>query len=121
MPFRDDQGVAGRDRVSVVHGHGKIVGGNDAGRVESAEGAGNGVIAIETIIEIRFPIAYSENMKTQTIKQTGHSYNGTFKPGARPPKRLSAAARKQLDEAVPSTKAREIAARFAKSKVIVES
>ncbi|MEI6705373.1 MAG: hypothetical protein WCL71_17865 [Deltaproteobacteria bacterium] len=59
-------------------------------------------------------------MKTQTIKQenTPHSYNGTFKLGARPPRRLSAAARKQLDEAVPSAKAREMAARFSKSQVI---
>jgi hypothetical protein len=60
-------------------------------------------------------------MKTQTTQQTSHSYNGTFKLGARPPKRLSAAARKQLDEAVPSVKAHNIAARFAKSKVVVES
>jgi hypothetical protein len=59
-------------------------------------------------------------MKTQTIEQenTVHSYNGTFKLGARPPRRLSAAARKQLDEMIPSIKARKMAAKFAKSQVI---
>ena len=62
-------------------------------------------------------------MKTKTTKQENapHSYNGTFKLGARPPRRLSAAARKQLDEMVPSVIAREMAARFARSKVLVES
>jgi len=54
-------------------------------------------------------------MKTQTTEHTSYK----FKPGARPPKKLSAAARKQLDEAVPSLKAHELAARFARSKVVV--
>jgi hypothetical protein len=43
-----------------------------------------------------------------------------FVPGARPPKRLSAAARKQPDEMVPSRKAHEMVARFIKSKVVVK-
>jgi hypothetical protein len=74
-------------------------------------------------LENNLSIAYSRDMKTQTTKQENatHSYNGTFKLGARPPRRLSAEARKQLDEMVPSAKAREMAARFARSKVIVES
>jgi hypothetical protein len=61
-------------------------------------------------------------MKTQTTEQenTVHSFNCTFKLGARPPRRLSAAARKLLDEMVPSVKAREMAARFDRSKVIIE-
>jgi hypothetical protein len=54
-------------------------------------------------------------MKTLTTEHDGYK----FKLGARPPKKLSAAARKQLDEAVPSLKAHELAARFVKSKVVV--
>jgi hypothetical protein len=54
-------------------------------------------------------------MKTQTTEHSKYK----FVPGARPPQKLSAAARKQLDEMVPSVKVREMAARFAKSKVVV--
>ncbi|HIJ86199.1 MAG TPA: hypothetical protein HPP97_00785 [Desulfuromonadales bacterium] len=71
-------------------------------------------------VEIYAYFPYSDSMKTQTIEQesTVHSLNGKFKLGARPPRRLSAAARKQLDEMVPSVKAREMAARFDRSQVI---
>ena len=65
-------------------------------------------------LENRLTIAYSFGMKTEAIAQIRK-----FIPGARPPKKLSAADVKQLEEAVPSIKARELAARFAKSKVKV--
>ena len=54
-------------------------------------------------------------MKPQTTKHI----NTVFKPGARPPKKLSLAAKKQLDEAVPSRKAHELAARSAKANVVI--
>ncbi len=72
-------------------------------------------------IDISDQITYSQNMETQTTQKNDFSYNGKFKLGARPPQRLSAAARKQLDEAVPSPKVHEMAARFARSKVIFET
>jgi len=65
-------------------------------------------------IEITHTTMYISYMKTQTELQTRK-----FVPGARPPKRLSAAAKKQLDEMRPSVKAHEMAARFARSKVNV--
>ena len=65
-------------------------------------------------LEISLSIAYSFGMKTENTNQIRK-----FIPGARPPKKLSAADKKQLEEAVPSIKAHELAARFAKSKVKV--
>ena len=53
-------------------------------------------------------------MKTESTTKTRK-----FIAGARPPKKMSAADRKQLEEAVPSIKAHELAARFARSKVKV--
>ena len=66
---------------------------------------------MKTIFLLRIVIS----MKTQTADHKNYK----FILGARPPKKLSAAARKQLDEMVPSVKAHEMAARFGKSKVAV--
>jgi len=53
-------------------------------------------------------------MKTETTK---HIYK--FVLGARPPMNLTAAQKKLLDSSVPSIKAHELAARVAKTKVVI--
>ncbi len=54
-------------------------------------------------------------MKTQITVQI----SPRFKPGARPPQKLTPAAKKLLDEAVPSLKAHELAERSAKANVVI--
>ena len=51
--------------------------------------------------------------------QTTEHISSRFKPGARPPTKLSLAAKKQLDDAIPSRKAHDLAARSAKAKVVI--
>lgn len=68
------------------------------------------------LLETDFLMVYSSSMKKSTT-----IHNLKFTPGARPPIKLTAAAKKQLDTAKPSLKAHKLAACVAKLKVEISS